>query len=317
MRLLVAALVLAGCGTATPDSGEPAAPQGEHRAPAIIDSHVHLSYLSVADEHRRGGVVAAVDLAAPQASLEDPSALAHIRSGPMLTGVAGYPTQSWGAGGYGRECDSPNSARNAVRVAHALGARVVKLALDADGLPPLLAVAAVEEAREHGMKVVAHAMSAEAVALAADMGVDALAHTPLEPIGDEVAAKFRGRAVISTLTAFGGTPEMLANLSRLKKAGAIVLYGTDLGNWPNPGVSADEIRLMVRAGLSPEEVVEAMTWAPARFWGLEELLSSPAKESGNYLVLEADPLEDPTVLSRPVEVYMNGEKLTSTPSPTR
>src|ERR1700760_3589849 len=67
------------------------------------------------------------------------------------------------------------------------------------------------------------------------------------PAGATVAAG-RGRAVISTLAAFGGSPAAVDNLRRLRAAGATVLYGTDLGNLDVAGPSEPEIALPARAG---------------------------------------------------------------------
>jgi hypothetical protein len=58
-------LALAACSTATTTK------PGVRWAP-IVDSHVHLSYDPVADQLAQHGVLAAVDLAAPEASLGRP-----------------------------------------------------------------------------------------------------------------------------------------------------------------------------------------------------------------------------------------------------
>jgi hypothetical protein len=50
------------------------------------------------------------------------------------------------------------------------------------------------------------------------------------------------------------------NLRRFRSHGGTVRYGTDLGNGPlPPGVNAREIRALQRAGLSPDEILSAMT----------------------------------------------------------
>jgi imidazolonepropionase-like amidohydrolase len=79
------------------------------------------------------------------------------------------------------------------------------------------------------MIVVAHALSDAAARRAADAGVDVLGHTPVEPLAESTIQAWRGRTVISTLAAFGGTPAAVTNLRRLRDAGVTVLYGTDLG----------------------------------------------------------------------------------------
>src|SRR5205085_1917566 len=59
---------------------------GRWLAPAFIDSHVHLAYLPMGPEMVAGGVVAAVDLAAPETFLaEDHAPMKLLASGPMIT----------------------------------------------------------------------------------------------------------------------------------------------------------------------------------------------------------------------------------------
>lgn len=100
---------------------------GRFVVPAFIDSHVHLSYYSVADALPRGGIVGAVDFAAPVASLELSYPIAVRRAGPMLTPIGGYPTRGWGAGGYGLEVASPAEAAQAVDRLLDAGADLIKV----------------------------------------------------------------------------------------------------------------------------------------------------------------------------------------------
>ena len=73
---------------------------GHWIVPAFIDSHVHLSYLNQPEELASGGVAAVVDHAAPLGFFDAAFTPLAVRgSGPMVTAVAGYPTQSWGANG--------------------------------------------------------------------------------------------------------------------------------------------------------------------------------------------------------------------------
>ncbi|MCA9710418.1 MAG: hypothetical protein KDK70_31550, partial [Myxococcales bacterium] len=105
--------------------------RGRWLAPAFIDSHVHLAYLPVAESLAARGVAAAVDLASPLEFLDErPARPQVIASGPMITAVGGYPTQSWGAGGYGLECATARDAIAAVDEVHAHGAGVVKIPFD-------------------------------------------------------------------------------------------------------------------------------------------------------------------------------------------
>ena len=223
---------------------------GQWLVPAAIDSHVHLTFLPQAAEHAAGGIAAAVDLAAPRATLSaPPSELTLISSGPMITAPGGYPTRSWGSNGYGLEVtdEAPTAAAALIDE----GAGVIKIALHG---PPQLSRAqldaVVQRAHASGRKVAVHALTDDAAALGAAIGADVLAHTPVEPLSDGTVAAWKGRAVISTLAAFGGRKDTLRNLTRLRDAGCAVLYGTDFGNTRTPGIDPAELSLLTAAGLA-------------------------------------------------------------------
>jgi hypothetical protein len=272
--------------------------------PPMIDSHVHLALYPVADQLAQTGVLGAVDLAAPERTLAAPSPISIVAAGPMLTHPGGYPLDAWGADGYGVDCGDAATAKAIVDRLAAAGARVVKVALDEDGLDPKLLPAVVEAAHAHRMKVAAHALSDASAAAAAAAGVDVLAHTPVEPLRDATVAAWRGRTVISTLAAFGGSPPAIENLRRLRAAGATVLYGTDLGNLRDAGPSAQEIELLRRAGLDDASIVDAMTTAPAAFWGFDFKLAPGAPAT--FLVLDRDPRRDASALLAPKVVWNRG-----------
>jgi imidazolonepropionase-like amidohydrolase len=300
-------------------AGDPALPtvdgRGRFVAPAFVDSHVHLAYWPVGEALLDGGVAAAVDLAAPLEWLAAPAVPAELRlvaSGPMITARRGYPTRAWGEAGFGREVGGPREAEAAVDELHAAGARAIKLPITG---PPVLAEdalrAAVARAHAHGLPVVSHALRDGEAALAAAVGVDVLAHTPVEPLRDATVAAWSGRAVISTLAAFGGDAETVDNLRRLRAAGAVVLYGTDLGNTREPGISGDEIDLLLGTGLDGQAILEAGTRAPAARWGL---LDAQGRGPGvlavggpaSFLLLREDPRQEPRTLAAPEAVLVAG-----------
>lgn len=295
---------------------------GRFIAPAFIDSHVHLAYWPAGDDLLDRGVATVIDLAAPLAWLDAPVAPIELRvlaSGPMITARRGYPTRDWGAGGYGREVGGPREAEAAVDELHAHGAKIIKIPItDAPVLGDDALRAAVTRAHAHGLKVAAHALADAEARTAAAIGVDVLAHTPVEPLTDPAA--WSGRAVISTLAAFGGAPTALDNLRRLRAAGAVVLYGTDLGNTRDPGISADEIDLLVAAGLDGQAILDAGTRTPAVWW---HLLDPEGRGPGtltpggpaHLLILKADPRISPSTLAFPESVYIAGTRRTPPNNP--
>jgi imidazolonepropionase-like amidohydrolase len=274
--------------------------------PAIVDSHVHLTYWSVAERLPATGLAAAVDLAAP--AVRGDARLHVISSGPMLTRPGGYPLDSWGADGYGIGCADAACVTAAIDRLAGQGAGVIKLALDDGGLDPALIPAAVAAAHARRLRVAAHALSDRSARLAAAGGVDLLAHAPVEPLAPETAAAWRGRAVISTLAAFGGGPAAVANLRALRAAGAIVLYGTDLGNLRDAGPSAAELALLRAAGLDEAAITDAMTTAPARYWNLPFGAIAPGAEA-SLLVLDRDPRADASALLSPRAVWLRGRRV--------
>lgn len=283
---------------------------GKWISAAFIDSHVHLLYLPEASEMAAGGVAAVVDLAAPTDIFTTSLApLRLVAAGPMITAVQGYPTQSWGSGGYGRECVDAAAAVAAVKQLHALGAGVIKLPItDGPQLDDAALAAAAAQAHELGLMVVSHALSDDQARRAAVAGVDVLAHTPTEALSAKTVQAWSGRTVISTLRAFGGSTATLANLKALRAAGVTVLYGTDFGNTTTPGIDGGELMLLQAAGLTPQEIVTAGTSAPASRWpGLGAPLGAVAVgKDASVLLLAADPLVDPLTLASPTMVLIRG-----------
>jgi imidazolonepropionase-like amidohydrolase len=116
--------------------------------------------------------------------------------------------------------------------------------------------------------VVVHADDSRGVTAALDAGADLLAHTPWTDRLDAglVRACAARQRWISTLDIHGWgepTPTLataVANLRLFRQYGGTVRYGTDLGNGPlPPGVNPREIRALQSAGLSPDDVLTAMT----------------------------------------------------------
>ncbi len=280
--------------------------------PAVIDSHVHLSYFPVSAEMAAGGVAAVVDLAAPLdeiGQVEGP--LRRLDAGPMVTAEQGYPTQSWGANGYGIECGNAEDCRAAVTQLAEAGVDLIKVPITpAPSHAVSTLVAIVDEAHAHNLRVAAHALDVSEVEIAATAGADVLAHTPaIGLLSTEAAAAWQGRGVISTLAAFGAGPDAIANLESLHDAGATVLYGTDNGNTQYLGIAEEELDRMLDAGLDHDEVLRSATSLPAAFWGLSDLGTIEPGRRASLLVLEEDPRLDVRVLATPVAVYIDGIRL--------
>jgi imidazolonepropionase-like amidohydrolase len=88
----------------------------------------------------------------------------------------------------------------------------------------------------------------------------------------------------------------LALVGALDGAGVAVLAGTDAGDVPYifPGFSLhDELALLVTAGFTPMQALQAATLEPARFLGMERSLGTvEGGKLADLVVLDADPLAD-------------------------
>jgi imidazolonepropionase-like amidohydrolase len=70
-----------------------------------------------------------------------------------------------------------------------------------------------------------------------------------------------------------------------------------------------EMESMVKAGLTPTEVLTAATRDSARFLGLDQLgIVAPGKNA-DFLVLDGNPLDDITNTRRISRVYLRGKEI--------
>jgi len=301
-----AVLPTGGSGLCAEPDAVPAA--GRWLCPAFIDSHVHIAYYPVATQLAAEGVAAAIDMGAPLAAMSSATApLRVLWAGPMITAIGGYPTQSWGAGGYGIEVADVDAARAAVDQVHAAGAAFVKIPLA--GPPDLTdaqVTAVVTRAHELGLRVAVHVLDDARALRAAQLGVDLLAHAPTQALDETTLEAWRGRAVVATITAFSNTATTRQNLIALAARDVTLLYGTDFGNTRTIGIQVAEIQAMRAAGLSMAEIIAAGTSAAADYWGLADLGRIAAGARASLLLLDADPAIDPTTLGRPARVFIDG-----------
>jgi imidazolonepropionase-like amidohydrolase len=98
----------------------------------------------------------------------------------------------------------------------------------------------------------------------------------------------------------------------MHRAGVEFLAGTDVQNpYCFPGFSLhDELALLVQAGLSPMEALQAATLKPARFLGKQKELGTVEKgKIADLVLLEANPLEDIRNTTKINSVVLNGRLL--------
>ncbi len=205
-------------------------------------------------------------------------------------------------------------------------------------LTPEMYGAIIDEAHKRGLRVTAHLFDLEDAKGLVRAGVDALAHGVRDKdIDDEFVAMFkaypklvltpnlpdRGVKVDLGWLRNGITPEEFAklekantdrpdtqafygiqarNLKRLNAAGAFIVLGSD-GN--RPWGPHEEMRDMVIAGMTPMQVIVAATRNSAEYLRLDGGTLQAGK-SADFIVLDANPLDDITNTRRISQVILRG-----------
>jgi hypothetical protein len=86
--------------------------------------------------------------------------------------------------------------------------------------------------------------------------------------------------------------KQLEVVTAMKQAGVQLLAGTDMVLYPGFSLH-EELRLLVRAGLTPMEALQAATRSPAEYFGMLESLGTVQKgKLADLVLLNADPLQD-------------------------
>ena len=242
---------------------------------------------------------------------------------------------------------SAAEARSAVQELAAQQVDLVKIWVDdRDGqyesLSPELYGAVIDEAHARGLRVIAHIFTLEDAKGLLRAGIDAFAHGIRDrDIDDELLSLWRERPEVVLIpnlpdpglaAGFGwlsGTVpadqlrEMqersgdrpavqeafgiqARNLARLHEEGIPIAFGTD---GSTPWAVHVEMEDMVRSGMSPADVIVAATRGSAALIGLSDVGTVAAGRSADFIVLDANPLEDITNTRRISAVYLRGAAL--------
>lgn len=100
--------------------------------------------------------------------------------------------------------------------------------------------------------------------------------------------------------------------SKLVDAEVDIILGTDAGAVPDHffGYSGHrELEIYVRLGMTPMQALVAATGKPAQRLGLDDLGTLTAGKSADFIILDADPLEDIRNTQSIFEVYRQGQSL--------
>lgn len=211
------------------------------------------------------------------------------------------------------ELSDAASARAAAQALLAGGADGVKL-FAARPSPPFTAMpeaamrAVVEVAHRHGRLVFVHPTNGDGLRAAVCAGVDVIAHTTPQsgPWDAATLAAMRQAdvALIPTLKLWrhqlGEAPARLAvaQLRAWVAAGGTVLFGTDVGGMSDqdPG---EEYALMAAAGMTPAQILAALTTAPAERFGAAARSGRIAPGlAADLVVIDGDPARDVGAFAR-------------------
>ena len=215
-------------------------------------------------------------------------------------------------------------------------------------LPPEFYGPIIEEAHQRSLQVTAHIVNMEDAKGLIRAGIDAFAHGVRDrDIDDEMVAMFKAhpnliltpnlpdRGVKTDLnwlraslpaadfekleaantdrpTAQQFFAIQARNLAKLNAAGVRITLGTD-GN--TPWGPHTEMADMVAAGMTPMEVITAATRNSAEFLRIADAGTLQAGKSADFIVLDANPLDDVTNTQRIAAVYLRGVAVDRTTLP--
>ena len=237
-------------------------------------------------------------------------------------------------------CSGPDDCRRAVREQVRNGADIIKvmstggvLSLTAAGLAQQLTDeelnAIVQTAHSMGRQVTAHSHGADGINSFLRAGGDSIEHgTYLDQQGIQLM-KTHGAWLVPTLEAgdfvakeaakpnsfltaaqkakaLEAGPKMLDMVRRAHQAGVKIAFGTDTGV-SRHGDNAYEFVLLVRAGLTPLEAVQAATVGAAEHLRLSSEIGSLAPgKAADIVAVKGDPLKDVAELQRVTFVMKGG-----------
>lgn len=278
--------------------------------PGFVDAHVHMETEGHVAAMLRHGVTTVCDVCAPQSLIAASTALDIVSSAGMAMGVVMNPK------GY-------------VEKAAESGAKYIKVLLFnalSIGKPALCGI--VKAAHANGLKVAVHATELATVKQAVAAQADILLHVPMkeafpadlaQTIADEGIAVAPTLVMMDAFAHSGRNGYQPSDYQRaeaavrlLRDSGVRLLVGTDAnpGSFA-PGVSYgdslhEELRLLVQAGLTPLDVLQAATSRNADTFSLHTGRIAPGLPA-TMLLLDGRPDQTITDSQKIRRMWVKGE----------
>ena len=251
-------------------------------------------------------------IVSPTNGIVDPTSAQGLAS-PV---VPGMPTPA---------CNGPHEARAKVREVLRCGGDVIKIAttggVSSAKVDPRRQLftreeveAIVDEAHTAGVQVTCHALGGPGLLMAVRAGVDTIEHGGW--LDEESVAEMarRGTWYVPTFAVYRWHatlgPEFkqvraramrehhLRSFALAMQAGVRIAMGTDAGGY-GYGDNGLELELLVEAGMTPMQAIEASTKRAAECLGIQaEVGTLEAGREADLLVLDGDPLQDVGVIRR-------------------
>lgn len=280
--------------------------------PGLIDAHTHMENMQQIDLMLKNGVTGTCDVAAPASLIRDSKQFLIVPSAGMTMGTL--------------------NGKAYVKKAIADGAAYIKVLL----MEPNLMMKPVfrdicNTAHAYGKKVAVHAVSIKAVQLSVECEADILIHVPMREefplsLAQEIAEKEIAIApTLVMMEAFsksgrnGYLPEHYRNAERAVKLlyenGVTILAATDA----NPGLVAPpvtygsslhrEMELLVRAGMTPVDVLSAATSKIAKIFTMPTVGTIEQGKSATLVLVEGRPDKDITDTTKIRQIWVDGQPI--------